>query len=58
MRWQHLNDSMTMLLRAKGYEKAPFYNDTIKKLDDLDKPKQEEKTDEQIIQDTLKLFEK
>lgn len=56
MRWQHLNDSMTLLLRAKGYEKAPLFNDTINKLDNLDQPPQEQKTDEEIIDNVLNLF--
>ena len=58
IRWQHLNDGLTLVLRAQGYEKAPLYNDTLKKFDDLGKGPKDEKSDEQIIEETLKLFEK
>ena len=57
LRWQHLNDSTSLLLRAKGYEKAPMFNEILEKFDNLDKPKEPEKTDEEIIAQTLKLFE-
>lgn len=49
---------MTLLLRAKGYEKAPLYNDTIKKLDDLHTQEKDDRTDEEITEDILKLFSK
>ena len=47
-----------MLLRAKGYEKAPLYNDTIKQLDDQRAQEKDERTDEEITEDILKLFSK
>ena len=56
LRWQHLNDSMSLLLRAKGYEKAPLYNDTITKFDSSETKKQDNKTDEEIIDNVLNLF--
>lgn len=46
---------MTMSLKAKGYEKAPLFSNIIKEFDNP-KTKQEEKTDEQIIEETLNLF--
>ena len=58
LRWQHLNDSTSLLLKAKGYEKAPMFNDILTKFDNADKPKQKEKTDEEIIAETLALFNK
>ena len=58
LRWQHLNDGISLLLRAKGYEKAPLYNDTIKQFDDQHAQEKDERTDEEITEDILKIFSK
>lgn len=50
---------MSLLLRAKGFEKAPMFNEILTKFDEAGSQKEEEEQDDQeIINKTLKLFEK
>lgn len=59
-RWRYLNDLTCKIAQAsnEGYRKLKAYSMIYKEIFEKGQVKEDNRTDEQIIEDTLKLFRK
>ena len=57
-RWEHLNNSMTLILRSKGAEKAQLFSESIKKLIKRENVEFDNRTSEEIETHVLDMFKK